>query len=733
MNKIDAILSYFTEMKSLHDFILNDYINKDDYKEELQNSIELFTNIKNDRFKLKGFLHLITKISNNHQRTKDFWAKIETIIIFFKNEIHNYFSDEEIFNIFHSNKRITLFIFKEKIINSNKSFWLTFRKEKYRNYKYDFYLLNEFKEFFITNDKEKMLYSNLQKVQPIFSNDYIFEKTREIGENCINVCLIIRKDSLDEFISYVNKKNISLDSSFQPSVFETNSFLIKNKANLIDYSAFFGSIRIFKYLLKMNVTQSPSLMLYAIHGNNYQIIHILEDNKTDIDDNDYYFNCFIESIKCHHNELAEYFKNKMSQGLNEAAIIKMLKYYNFEYLTDFDNIDQLNLLYYLCRYDHFIPAKLLLNSTNLTKKFLKEKFILTDSVKKRNIDIVKLLMEHHDINVNYKCVVKTNEGDTIQTNALIAAVKNNYLEIAKTLVNHPKTDINNKYVFKEGNIIIGSKIERTPLFYAVMNNNIDIIQFLLQQKKIKINEEININIGDKEETKNVLFEAIERDNLEIVSLLLNHPKIDVNQKLFKKDIMNDDSYSKTALFIAVENNNKALVDLLIANRKININDLSIVYKDQKTAKKTALCMAIENQNIEIIHSLLTNDKKIDLNKKSKWSTITQDNDVLKKRKTPLQQAIEIGNTEIVKILLNEHQEIDINDKCISYLRKRNWKKAFIAFVLLVTFGYLGISSISNGRKIMRALAHFGLGILTIMISNVDFFNMIQNLIVLIKF
>ena len=122
-----------------------------------------------------------------------------------------------------------------------------------------------------------------------------------------------------------------------------------------------------------------------------------------------------------------------------------------------------------------------------------------------------------------------------------------------------------------------------------------------------------------------------------------------------------------------------------------------------------------------------------MNKKSKWNSITQDNDVLKKRKTPLQQAIEIGNTEIVKILLNEHQEIDINDKCISYLRKRNWKKAFIAFVLLVTFGYLGISSISNGRKIMRALAHFGLGILTIMISNVDFFNMIQNSIVLIKF
>ena len=57
---------------------------------------------------------------------------------------------------------------------------------------------------------------------------------------------------------------------------------MKNKnTTLIEYSAFYGSIQIFNFLRMNNVELSPSLWLYAIHGNNAELIHLLEENKVE--------------------------------------------------------------------------------------------------------------------------------------------------------------------------------------------------------------------------------------------------------------------------------------------------------------------------------------------------------------------------------------------------------------------------------------------------------------------
>ena len=94
------------------------------------------------------------------------------------------------------------------------------------------------------------------------------------------------------------------------SIFETNPFLIKRKASLIEYAAFFGSIQIFKYLQLNNVELTPSLWLYAIHCNNPEIIHLLEENHV-IPEDKSYFECYKESIKCHHNNIANYIKDNL--------------------------------------------------------------------------------------------------------------------------------------------------------------------------------------------------------------------------------------------------------------------------------------------------------------------------------------------------------------------------------------------------------------------------------------
>lgn len=138
---------------------------------------------------------------------------------------------------------------------------------------------------------------------------------------------IIRQDMIEEFIIYVNKTNYQFDSAINESIYETNYFLSKNKkTTLIEYSAFFGSTQIFKYLYLNGVNLTDNLWLYAIHGDNAEIIKILEENAimpSDIE------TCLKESIKCHHNNLANYIINNFMKQESENIVRYCFHYYNF--------------------------------------------------------------------------------------------------------------------------------------------------------------------------------------------------------------------------------------------------------------------------------------------------------------------------------------------------------------------------------------------------------------------
>ena len=73
-----------------------------------------FQNIKNNKYMLKSLLHLIENISSNHFRIKNFWSKIEAILLLIKDEIIKYFSNEEIFSLFKELKKTACFQIKLK-------------------------------------------------------------------------------------------------------------------------------------------------------------------------------------------------------------------------------------------------------------------------------------------------------------------------------------------------------------------------------------------------------------------------------------------------------------------------------------------------------------------------------------------------------------------------------------------------------------------------------------------
>ena len=78
-----------------------------------------------------------------------------------------------------------------------------------------------------------------------------------------------------------------------------------------------------------NVQLTKSLWLYAIHSNNPELIHLLEENHIEPIDKTYK-ECIIEAIKCHHNEIANYlFTNKNQE---EFYLSEYVKYDNYERL-----------------------------------------------------------------------------------------------------------------------------------------------------------------------------------------------------------------------------------------------------------------------------------------------------------------------------------------------------------------------------------------------------------------
>lgn len=70
-----------------------------------------------------------------------------------------------------------------------------------------------------------------------------------IGENDSYICELIRNDSVQEFIKYVNQSNISLFSEIKYSMYETNAFLMKHATSLIDYAVYFGSLSNFSLFI----------------------------------------------------------------------------------------------------------------------------------------------------------------------------------------------------------------------------------------------------------------------------------------------------------------------------------------------------------------------------------------------------------------------------------------------------------------------------------------------------
>ena len=326
------------------------------------------------------------------------------------------------------------------------------------------------------------------------------------GENELDYCKIIRNDSIGDFITYVKRSGMSLKTKIKTSIYETNPYLLSKNPSLIEYTAFFGSIQIFRYLYKNNVKLTPSLWIYAIHGFDPEIIYILESKNIKPKDQTY-VECLIEAIECHHNDLVNYIKTnyiKKQGNIDDLIFQKSIRSYNYSLFSDnlFTRISFFNF----CRFDYFFLVKQYLMSKKHDINIeINEKmyyyFILTPlliALRNDNRNVVDILLKEPNIDVNIKYIKR--KWNTFEENgsSLYLAIHNNNLEIVKLLLKHKNIDVNSLRSYKSythsGSELEYQIEEYTPLIDAIFVNKNKIVEALLNHPDIDVNFEKNLHL-----------------------------------------------------------------------------------------------------------------------------------------------------------------------------------------------------------------------------------------------
>lgn len=195
------IQAHIKEMKEIYNKLHKYICNEDNSESQLKDLINLLQDSlkKDNSNKLREIVHIINDISDNHYRTPNFFDKIEQILLQLKDDIKQSMSNSNIFNIVKENKRLLLWFIEQKIIIVDKSI----STELYQLGYFD-YLNFEIQSGFNS------------KIDHTKDNGYQeFEQKRRKGENDSIICQLIRDDSLEEFISFIEKNKINVNGQLK--------------------------------------------------------------------------------------------------------------------------------------------------------------------------------------------------------------------------------------------------------------------------------------------------------------------------------------------------------------------------------------------------------------------------------------------------------------------------------------------------------------------------------------
>ena len=234
-----------------------------------------------------------------------------------------------------------------------------------------------------------------ENFEALKKNDWELHKQLvQEGVNPSNLARAIRNDDVEKFQEISSQANFDFNQTIKPSLYERCSFINKEDVSLVDYAAFFGSIKCFRFLL-LNGQKIKSTFKYAVAGGNLEIIHHCEQNQTSFE------RSYQAAIEFHRNDIFYYlYENKIIQFNNLTRLgEECIRYDNYEILEylekegmkiDISIIKTLTIAGNLPLFKYFHNAK----------RSLKDSLFL--SVKSGNFELVKYILEQEGIDINAK-------------------------------------------------------------------------------------------------------------------------------------------------------------------------------------------------------------------------------------------------------------------------------------------------------------------------------------------
>lgn len=195
---------------------------------------------------------------------------MSNIIFYLKNNIEKFISNIEKYNIFKYNPKIIVFLIENEILINDK-----IMSSRLLNSQYCYYYYPEIKELIDNRDRNKYRKPSQNLPKDFFQK----RKNNDLDDYILK---LIKEDSLDDFILYINETNYPYKDQgliVYNKGYDKNLFLIDHIPSLIEYAALFGSFRIYQYLKMKKVELKSSIWIYAINGGNPEIIHDLEESK----------------------------------------------------------------------------------------------------------------------------------------------------------------------------------------------------------------------------------------------------------------------------------------------------------------------------------------------------------------------------------------------------------------------------------------------------------------------
>lgn len=447
---------------------------------------------------------------------------------------------------------------------------------------------------------------------------------------------MIHFDAFDDFLEQVvSSPTFNVNQSYSISIWEPVAYINVDNLPLIAAAAFYGSIKIFKYLFinkaELNYQRdrrTKSLISYAVAGGNVEIIRLLEQQHVD-------FESSIQTAAEYDQAEAFFWLDQMIfQNLsirdnrnrtllhcaalsNSIEICLYILDQTQEYINEQNNMHITPLV--RAALNGSVEVLLILLSCpkiDLTIKYEFERTILHIAAINNDIEIAQIMLSRDDTDVNAR------DYPLLMTPLFIAAYYGS-LNVAKLLLSNPKVDMS-----------IMDRDASTVFQIAAMNGNISIARYLYENYEFDVNHLNN-------EVKAALHKAIEIDSFDMTAYLLSLPGINVNIQ---------DKNKQTPLIIAVIRHNVDIVSILLKHEGINPNIQS--YKGAALIHAAEECTEDNdrfNAKALDILKLLVSVPEIDLNCRDQHG------------RTPLLVAVAFKATRAVKLLC-ETPGVDISKK-----------------------------------------------------------------------